>query len=112
MAEARFWCAEPKNHSCWVELEIKADQSLEISELAELRKLHPGIINIRPIFTEVGPENIDDRRLSELSLVERFALFYQRERGIAPPEELVRFFLEMANQETINRPGSEGAVVA
>jgi exonuclease SbcD len=96
--EARLWCVEPKNHSCWVDLEIMADQSIGISELTELRKIHPGIITIRPVFPELAGENREARRLSEMPLVERFGLFFQRERGIAPPEDMIRFFLEMVNQ--------------
>jgi exonuclease SbcD len=107
--EARIWCAEPMNHSCWVDLEITADQSIGISELAELRKMHSGIITIRPIFPELATEVSEARRLSEMSLLERFDLFFQRERGIAPPEDLIRFFLEMVNQpESDHEYGSEG----
>jgi exonuclease SbcD len=101
--EARRWCAEPGNLECWVELEIRADQPLESSELAELRRLHPGIITIRPIFPELEAGDSTMRRLSELPLVDRFQLFFERDRGIAPPEELVRFFLEMVNQPESDR---------
>lgn len=111
--EARNWCAEPKNRECWVELEIMAEEPIEMSDLAEIRRLHPGIVTIRPVFPELAAAASETLRLSELSLVDRFGLFYQRERGIAPPEDLVRFFLEMVNQaeqepqtnsEVISRP--------
>ncbi len=102
LEEARRWCAEPANLECWVELEIRADQPLGSSELAELRKLHPGIITIRPIFPELAAADPAARRLSELPLIDRFKLFFERDRGIAPPEELVRFFLEMVNQAEPN----------
>ena len=96
--EARIWCAEPQNQSAWVELEILTDQPLTTSEQTELRKNHAGIITIRPIFPELAADAAEARRLSEMPLVERFEMFFQRERGIAPPEDLVRFFLEMVNQ--------------
>jgi exonuclease SbcD len=99
IGEARSWCGEPKNQSCWVELEIMADKPLEVSELADLRKLHSGIITIRPIFPELTAAASEGCRLSEMSLVERFHLFFERDRGVAPPEDLVRFFLEMVNQQ-------------
>jgi exonuclease SbcD len=102
--EARLWLGEPKNLESWVELEIMADQPLEGSELAELRKVHTGIIAIRPIFPELDNDDSAMNRLSELPLVDRFKLFFQRERGIAPPEDLVDLFLEMAN-----RPESESS---
>lgn len=98
IAEARLWCAEPKNLASWVELEIMADQPIEVAQLAELRKTHSGIITIRPIFPEMENKVSEVHRLAEMSLEERFKLFFQRERSISPPEELVRFFLEMVNQ--------------
>ncbi len=98
IGEARLWCAEPGNQTCWVELEVMADQPLEVSELAELRKNHSGILTIRPIFPELEAKNSDMHRLSEMPLVDRFKLFFERDKGVAPPEELIRFFLEMVNQ--------------
>ncbi len=97
MEEARLWLTEPKNLECWVELEIVADQPLEASELAELRKAHSGIITIRPIFPGITAD-LNERRLSEMPLVDRFKLFFEREKGVAPPEDLIGFFLEMVNQ--------------
>jgi DNA repair protein SbcD/Mre11 len=102
VAEAYSWCTASQNQSCWVELEIMVDKPLEVSELAELRKSHSGIITIRPIFPESLTEASEVHRLSELSLVERFNLFFGREYGAAPPEDLVRFFLEMVNQSETN----------
>jgi len=99
IGEARLWLGESKNLESWVELEIMADQPLEGSELAELRKAHSGIITIRPIFPELDNDDSTLGRLSELPLVDRFKLFFERERGIAPPEALVDFFLEMANRQ-------------
>lgn len=96
--EARAWLAEPRNLEAWVELEIMVDQPIEISVLAELRKAHSGIITIRPIFPELASDFLEKKRLSEMPLVDRFQIFYQRERGITPPEDLIRFFLEMVNQ--------------
>ncbi|MGE5530413.1 MAG: metallophosphoesterase family protein [Patescibacteria group bacterium] len=98
LAEARAWCAESGNQEAWVDLEVESDHPLEAAELIELRKLHPGIIGIRPIYPELTAQT-EDRRLSEMSLADRFKLFHQRERGVDPPEELVKFFLEMVNAQ-------------
>lgn len=98
LEEARAWCGEPENLHSWVELEIMTDHAMEMAQLAEIRKLHPGIITIRPVFPELAGEAADGERLAELSLEERFQRFFQRERGITAPEGLVRFFLEMVNQ--------------
>ena len=102
VAEAGLWLTEPSNLEAWVELEIMADQPLEVAELAELRKAHSGIITIRPIFPELDADDAALRKLSEIPLVDRFKLFFEREKGIAPPEDLVNFFLEM-----VNRPESD-----
>lgn len=99
LEEARNWCAEPQNSSFWVELEVMVDRPICPADLAELRKAHPGIITIRPVFPERAADVLEAHRLSELSLVDRFRLFYERERSSAPPEELVRFFLEMVNSQ-------------
>jgi exonuclease SbcD len=110
IGEAQNWCTEPQNQSCWVELEILADQPIEVSQLAELRKSHSGIITIRPIFPEMEADASEVRRLSELSLEERFNIFFQRERGVSPPEELIRFFLEMVNQAETNEKSDSDTV--
>ncbi|HEX3046788.1 MAG TPA: exonuclease subunit SbcD [Bacillota bacterium] len=94
--EARNWCARPENQNYWVEMELMADGPLEINQLMELRKLHSGLVTIRPIFPELN-ETADGRRLSEMTLVERFNLFFEREYGIAPSEDLIQYFLEMVN---------------
>lgn len=107
LAEARLWLAEPSNLEAWVELEIMVDQPLEISELVELRKAHSGIITIRPIFPELNNDHEALRRLAEMPLIERFKLFFERERGLAPPENLVEFFLEMVNRRDSDGSGSE-----
>jgi len=106
--EARQWCAQPQNHASWVELEIAVDKPIAPAELAELRAAHPGIIAIRPIFPEQALE-AGETCLAELSLEERFRLFYERERGVAPPAELVDFFLEMVNREELADAWADGS---
>ena len=81
-----------------MDLEVQAEQQMHAAELVELRKLHHGIINIRPIYPELA-EAAEERRLSEMSLTERFKLFVQRERGTDPSTELAEFLLEMVNEQ-------------
>lgn len=100
LEEARNWCSEPGNQAAWVDLEVEAEQPLIAAELAELRRLHNGLISIRPIYPELSAET-EGHRLSEMSLTDRFKLFHQRERGVDPPEELVKFFLEMVNAQEL-----------
>lgn len=94
--EARNWCLSLQNQNYWVEMELMADGPIEINQLMELRKLHPGLVTIRPIFPELN-ETTDGRRLTEMSLVERFNLFFEREYGTMPSEDLIQYFLEMVN---------------
>ncbi|GAW94338.1 exonuclease SbcCD subunit D [Calderihabitans maritimus] len=98
LEEVYAWCNRPENLKCWVELEMKLQEPLSSSQLAELRKLHPGIVNVRVILPEVerGP---DEKRLSKMSLPEQFKLFVTRQRGVEPSKELVDFFLELVNEE-------------
>ncbi|MGE5605155.1 MAG: metallophosphoesterase family protein [Bacteroidota bacterium] len=110
LAEARLWLSEPSNLEAWVELEIMTDQPFEISELAELRKDHSGIITIRPIFPELINDDEALRGLAEMPLVDRFKLFFEREKGIAPPENLVDFFLEMVNKSESDAESNDGSV--
>ncbi len=108
IGEARLWCAEPKNLDAWVELEIMAEQSLDLAGLAELRKIHPGIITIRPIFPELDADDTALHKLSEMPLIDRFKLFFERERSVSPPGELVNFFLEMVNQPESDDQSNDG----
>lgn len=99
--EALSWCGEPRNQLGWVDLEIMVDKPIEMNQLAELRKAHPGLIFIQPVFPATDGEMDDAQnkhKLADMPLVDRFKLFYEREYGIAPQEDLVGFFLEMVNQ--------------
>ncbi|MHB9094784.1 MAG: metallophosphoesterase family protein [Eubacteriales bacterium] len=93
--EAYRWCEAVENQNLWVDMEIGSPLPLESWQVAELRKLHTGIINIRIVLP--GPHTVEerDRRLSELSLEEKFSRFAARETGNAPPRELFELFIEL-----------------
>lgn len=97
LQEVLEWCADPRNHNCWVELELTRDQPLTASELDMLRRAHPGLVNIR-WRSSVQPDIHEEKRVSELPLVDRFKLFCQR-KGIQPDQELLDLFLELVNQD-------------
>ncbi|MDD3926642.1 MAG: exonuclease subunit SbcD [bacterium] len=91
---AMAWCAEPDNAGCWVDLEITTSQPLSSEYLADLRRLHSGIISVRPRLIQADRENaVADRR--ELSIREQFRLFAASTEGVEPPDELIDMFMEM-----------------
>ena len=95
------WCQEERNLHCWVDLEIEALEPLSPRDIAEIRRRHPGVVNIRVRL----PENLFSPRESSrtsLPLKEQFRLFAARELGSDPPEGLVDLFLELINTEEVN----------
>lgn len=97
LQEVHAWCGEAKNLECWVDLEVRAEQPLTAAQVAELRRIHPGIVNVRVILPELAVQGTE-RRLSEMSLAEQFKLFCMRERGVGPSTELLDLFLRLANE--------------
>lgn len=108
LAEFLGWCAEPGNLACWLDLEIEVEQPLSPAQLADLYKTHPGLVSVRPIMPGVQqPE--ERRRLSELSLEERFREFVRQQWGTDPPSELVSLFLSLALEEPGDSEGESDA---
>lgn len=94
--EAYNWCEEEENRSFWVDMEINSPEPLDGSMVSALRKLHPGVINIRVILPGVQIEENEGQRVSELTLEEKFRRFAARETGAYPEQELIELFLELA----------------
>lgn len=88
-------CANERNLSCWVDLEVHVPAPLMPSQLAEMRARHPGLVNVRVVLPEQAAADDSGTRLSELSLAERFRLFAARQDGAEPDEELLALFLEL-----------------
>ena len=88
-------CANERNLSCWVDLEVHVPAPLMPSQLAEMRARHPGLVNVRVVLPEQAAADDSETRLSELSLAERFRLFAARQDGAEPDEELLALFLEL-----------------
>ncbi|HWJ02369.1 MAG TPA: exonuclease subunit SbcD [Verrucomicrobiae bacterium] len=94
--EAYKWCEEQENHNFWVDMEIQSGEPLDGVSVSALRKLHPGVINIRVILPGLELTSEEGDRVSQLSLEEKFCRFAARESGAAPDMELVALFLELA----------------
>jgi exonuclease SbcD len=99
LEEVWRWLEEGRDKGAWVDLEIDVQHALSLEEIHRLRKAHPGLIHIRPVFPEAEQ---DQHKTSQkrLSLEEQFVRFYKRQTGGAEPETaLVRLFLELVNEE-------------
>lgn len=92
------WCRDERNLRCWVDLEIKAQEPLSPQEVAEIRRYHPGVVNIKVLLPETEALDTKHRRQA-LSLEEQFRLFAARQLGNDPPQELVDLFMELVNTE-------------
>lgn len=93
--EAYSWCEEPANRESWVDMKIQVPEPLQGSQISALRKLHPGIISIQVLLPGLDISEAGEKRLSELSLEEKFTRFVAGETGAAPSKELFTLFLEL-----------------
>jgi exonuclease SbcD len=97
IGQALQWCEEGRDRNAWVDLEIYTDRILTAEEQKQMRELHPGILNIRPVLrTEAGeslePESREGRKIDEL-----FREYYRYRLGVDINDELMAAFLEVLN---------------
>jgi exonuclease SbcD len=99
------WLEEKRDSNAWIDLEIHVTNALSMEEIHRVRKLHDGILHIRPIF----PEMVEERnivKMDSMPIDELFVRFYEKQSGGAQPEEeLVRLFLSLLNDEKTGREG-------
>jgi exonuclease SbcD len=103
--EALQWCRDPRNQDFWVDLEIPRDRPLTDSERSILKEAHSGLINIRWLNT-CQAQVADERRVSELPLLDRFKLFCRRADG-ETSQELIDLFLELVNEDGFDEDRKE-----
>ena len=99
VGQAMHWCEEGRDPNAWVDLEIVTDRILTEEEQKRMRKLHPGIINIRPVFASsagqsVEPENRESKKIDEL-----FRDYYRYRTGTEIREDLMTAFLNVLNEK-------------
>lgn len=98
IAEVYEWLDEGKDKNAWVDLEVHVDHSLSIEEIHRLRKLHSGLIHIRPVYKEMDKQV--EVVSSKVPLDEMFMRFYKKQTGGAEPEQdVIRLFLELVNEQ-------------
>lgn len=95
--EAHDWCSREENKEVWLHLEIESPEPLSNAKLEELNSIHQGIIYRRVILPGVEITEEKERRLSQLSLEEKFDRYVTKMTGAKPEEELVKLFLELSS---------------
>lgn len=99
LAQVYEWFEAGKDRNSWIDLEIDVNDALSMSDIQQIRKLHDGIINIKPIFPEMVSAEVAASQ-EELSIDELFRRFYEKQTGGAQPDdELVKLFLDIIQDE-------------
>lgn len=92
------WLEEGRDSNAWIDLEVHVDGAIPLRQCTELRKLHEGIVNIRPVFPDLK-EAYAGREREGLPLDRLFSDFYARQKGGARPDDaLIELFLELVNE--------------
>ncbi|MEW6623622.1 MAG: exonuclease SbcCD subunit D [Bacillota bacterium] len=100
ISEVHRWIEEGKHKDAWVELEVYLKEIMLPQEIAAIKKAHPGIITIKPVFISSDQKQEASLHRSSLPIDELFKQFYkQRSGGALPDEETVRLFLELLNED-------------
>ncbi|MGI5891157.1 MAG: metallophosphoesterase family protein [Bacillota bacterium] len=96
--EALAWCSDENNHQLWVSLAIKTDKPLSMDDISRLRKAHPRILDILPIFPQLCQEQ-KPFKLEDLSIEEKFRIFAAIKEGVEPEPELIAMFMDLLSDE-------------
>lgn len=99
IGQALQWCEEGRDRNAWIDLEISTDRVLTGEEQKNLRTLHPGIINIRPRLKTEASDIPDAPSREGRKIDELFRDFYKYRMGVEMPEELMKTFLEVLNED-------------
>lgn len=98
LAQVYRWLDDAKDANAWIDLEIHLHESLSMDQLQHIRKLHSGIIQIRPVYPDTAASELSSS--ATLPVHEMFRRFYIRQTGGAEPEpELVELFMELIGEE-------------
>ncbi|MBS2968297.1 exonuclease SbcCD subunit D [Metabacillus sp. KIGAM252] len=99
ISQVHEWLEQGKDVNAWIDLEIHLTDALSIEDIQKVRKWHPGIVHIRPVFQSEGAVLQPESR-STVPIDELFARFYERQTGGAKPDEkLIRLFRELVSEE-------------
>lgn len=94
------WLDEGRDRSSWVDVEVEVDDVLSMEHIQQIRKSHPGIVHIRPIFRFNKDEESSKISIAKLPIDQLFIKFYERQTGGAlPDDELVQLFTELVSED-------------
>lgn len=109
LQEVYSWLDEGRDDNAFIDLELRLTEAMSLNDIQRLRKAREGIIHIRPVYPQMELE-LEQTARSRMPVQELFRKFYQRQTGGAEPEdELIRLFLELAEEEDRRQP-EEGEV--
>lgn len=97
--EALDLCNEHKEREIWAYFEIETDRILTQSEIKEMKKLIPDIIEIKPIIKGNDEDENMINDMKEKSLGELFVEFFKNTHDLEPGEEIKDLFLSLMNEE-------------
>lgn len=98
LAQVERWVSEGRDPRAWIDLEVHIEHALTMDEIQAVRRLHPGLIYIRPVLAATAEAAAARDERAQLTLAEQFDRFYrQRNAGASPSEALVSLFLDLAS---------------
>ncbi|QYR20148.1 exonuclease SbcCD subunit D C-terminal domain-containing protein [Paenibacillus sp. sptzw28] len=108
LSEVYGWLEDGRDSRSWIDLDVWMTETMTMLHVQQLRRLHSGIVHIRPVYPETeASADEDGRSRDQLPAEELFRRFYTRQTGGAEPDaETVRLFLELVAEED-ETPASE-----
>ncbi|WCN36375.1 exonuclease SbcCD subunit D [Aneurinibacillus uraniidurans] len=100
IAEVYRWIDEGRDANAWIDLEVHVPDTIPLEDIQKLRRLHGGMIGIRPIYPDMQETAEAMERRASLPIDELFRRFYSRQTGGAvPDEETVKLFMEVLEEK-------------
>ncbi len=113
--EAIALCERRQEEKAWVFLEIETDRTLLQSEIREIKRLRPDIIEIYPILKSLDSDmglsgDLAEEGMSGLNVMEEFQRYFTESKGFVPSEGILKLFSELL--ETATEEETERATIS
>ncbi|SFI61748.1 Exodeoxyribonuclease I subunit D [Paenibacillus sp. UNC496MF] len=110
IAEVTAWIEEGRDARAWIDLSIHMTDAMTLQHIQQLRRMHDGLVHIRPVYPETAEAmELDARAREQLPAEELFRRFFSRQTGGGEPDaETVRLFLELIAEEEDAPDAGEG----
>ncbi|SDW88726.1 exonuclease SbcCD subunit D [Paenibacillus sp. CF384] len=101
LAEVYSWLEEGRDSRAWIDLDVWMTEAMMLQHIQQLRKLHDGLIHIRPIYPESAEaKESGERSREQLPAEELFRRFFAKQTGGGEPDDpTVQLFLELIAEE-------------